>query len=44
MQIESFAFNIKEAKGYKAVSSIVMYINNVSDVDLSEMKNNWALW
>ena len=33
-----------EAKGYKTVNEVTLYVNSVQDVDLAEMKNNWSLW
>ena len=35
---------LKETKGYKAIKSITMYVNNIQDMDIAEMKGNWAIW
>ena len=43
-QLKSFSFNVHEAKGYKTVTKVTLYVNSVQDVDLAEMKNNWSLW
>ena len=43
-QLKSFSFNIHEAKGYKNVTKITLYVNSVQDVDIAEMKNNWQVW
>ena len=43
-QLKSFNFNVHEAKGFKTVNKITLYVNSVQDVDLAEMKNNWSLW
>ena len=43
-QLKSFSFNVHEAKGYKTITKITLYVNSVQDVDLAEMKNNWSLW
>ena len=43
-QFKSFTLNLKETKGYKAIKSVTMYVNNVQDMDIAEMKGNWAIW
>ena len=43
-EIKSLNFSVQEAKGYKTVRMITLYVNSIQDVDLAEMKTNWALW
>ena len=43
-QFKNFTLSLKEAKGYKTINSVTMYVNSVQDVDLAEMKNNWGIW
>ena len=43
-QLKSFGFNVHEAKGYKALTKLTLYVNNKQDVDIAEMRNNWSLW
>lgn len=33
-----------EAKGYKSLTKLTLYVNNKQDMDIAEMRNNWALW
>ena len=28
----------------KAVKQITLYVNNIQEMDLTEMKNNWQVW
>jgi len=35
---------MNEFKGSKAVKSLNIYINNKQNLDLAEMRNNWAIW
>jgi hypothetical protein len=35
---------LKESKGLKAVKQITLYVNNIQEMDLTEMKNNWQVW
>ena len=35
---------MKESKGLKAVKQITLYVNNIQEMDLTEMKNNWQVW
>lgn len=43
-QIKSFSINLKESKGLKAVKQITFYVNNIQEMDLTEMKNNQQIW
>lgn len=40
-ELKSFNYNVHEAKGYKTIRKISLYVNSIQDVDLAEMKNNW---
>ena len=42
--IKHFSAVLLEAKGFKAVKGISLYVNNASGIDLAEMRNNWAIW
>ena len=42
--MKSFSYKVHEAKGYKTVTKITLYVNSIQDVDIAEMKNNWAIW
>ena len=33
-----------EAKGYKSLTKLTLYVNNKQDMDIAEMRNNWTLW
>jgi hypothetical protein len=43
-RIDGFNFNLKDINGFKAIRSVVFYVNNMQGMDLSEMKNNWQIW
>ena len=42
--MKSISYNVHEAKGYKAVNKVTLYVNSLQDVDIAEMKNNMSLW
>jgi E3 ubiquitin-protein ligase UBR4 len=42
--IQSVAMNVHDARKSKSVKVLNLYYNNRPVADLSELKNNWALW
>eukprot|EP00354_Favella_ehrenbergii_P004526 CAMPEP_0170456168 /NCGR_PEP_ID=MMETSP0123-20130129/3891_1 /TAXON_ID=182087 /ORGANISM="Favella ehrenbergii, Strain Fehren 1" /LENGTH=175 /DNA_ID=CAMNT_0010719553 /DNA_START=1755 /DNA_END=2279 /DNA_ORIENTATION=+ len=43
-ELKSFSFHVQEAKGYKTVNKLTLYVSSVQDVDIAEMKTNRELW
>lgn len=42
--ISNINFNLNDFRGAKCVKTINIYINNKQNMDLAEMRNNWAIW
>lgn len=43
-QLKSFSYSVHEAKGFKQLTKLTLYVNSKQDLDIAEMRNNWALW
>jgi hypothetical protein len=43
-RIDGFIFKLSEISGFKDIRSVEFYVNNLQGTDLTDMKNNWALW
>lgn len=44
LTIRSINVNMNEFKGAKCIKSLNFYVNNKQNMDLAEMRNNWAIW
>jgi hypothetical protein len=44
LTVRSITVAMSEFKGAKCVKSLNFYVNNKQNMDLAEMRNNWALW